>query len=102
MFIEKTIRNLRAYPDNGPDRDIIERALVVLEGTTALEPAYEVGDRELSQWFFPEGSAEDIWPAIHLIALDPDEVNKLFDEAWPGWEVDADAVLNTGVEAEPS
>ena len=88
MFIEQTIHNLRRYPENGPDRDVIERALVVLEGTTALEPAYEVGHIELSQWFFPEGSAEDVLAAVDLIALNFDEVTKLLDEDWPGWESD--------------
>ncbi|MGN6867448.1 MAG: hypothetical protein ACTHMY_03480 [Solirubrobacteraceae bacterium] len=100
MFIEETIRNLREYPALGPDRDIVDRALVVLEGTTALEPAYEVGDRELSVWHFPEGSAEDVWAAVDLIALDPDEVYKLLSETWPGWELEADALWNSG--AEPS
>jgi hypothetical protein len=59
--------------------------LVALEGTTALEPAYEVGDSELSCWHFPEGSAEDVWASVQLIALDHGEVQRLLldDSLWP-------------------
>ena len=96
MYLEQTIHNLRRRRQEfellpvalvADELETIDRALVALEGTVALEAAHEriYGD-DLSELVLdPRVPHAELFQGIALVSLEPDEVRRLAavgDERW--------------------